>query len=81
MVDRALTPDDARAEAAAVLLRRLEDLVVAYAALPAEERDERLGEDADKITGEVGRYLQAARAQIALRPRPTGPLPDVDPCG
>jgi hypothetical protein len=81
MVDRVLTPTEARAEAAAVLLRRLEDLVVTYAALPSPERGERLGEDADKITGEVGRYLQAARAQIALRPRPMDALPQIDPCG
>jgi hypothetical protein len=64
MVDRVLVPGEARAEAAATLLRRLEDLVVAYAAVPADVRRERLEADADRITGEVARYLQSARAQI-----------------
>jgi hypothetical protein len=64
MVERVLVPGEARAEAAATLLRRLEDLVVSYAAVPADDRRDRLEADADRITGEVARYLQAARAQI-----------------
>ncbi len=52
-----------------MLLGRLEDLVVAYASLPADERLEVLSRDADRITGEVARYLQAARHQITASPR------------
>ncbi|MCE0764886.1 hypothetical protein LWC35_18520 [Pseudonocardia kujensis] len=64
-----LTPGETRAEAAAMLLARLEDLVVAYASLPADERVEVFSRDADRITGEVARYLQAARHQITASPR------------
>ncbi|MFE7203331.1 hypothetical protein ACFU8R_23985, partial [Pseudonocardia alni] len=71
MVERVLLPGEARAEAAAVLLQRLEDLVVAYAGVPEADRRERLEADADRITGEVARHLQAARSQVTPpRPRP-----------
>lgn len=53
-----------RADAAAALLSELEDLVVTYAGIPEVERRERLAQDADRITGEVARVLQAARRKI-----------------
>ncbi len=53
-----------RADAAATLLRQLEDLVVTYAGIAEGERRQRLGEEADRITGEVARILQAARRKI-----------------
>ena len=67
-MNRVLTPSGTRAEAAATLLARLEELVVTYAAVPRDERAERLSADADRITGEVGRYLQAARHRITVSP-------------
>jgi hypothetical protein len=39
-------------------------LVGEYAAVPEEQRRDRLDADADRITGEVARYLQAARGRI-----------------
>ncbi|MFR9805507.1 hypothetical protein ACL02T_24950 [Pseudonocardia sp. RS010] len=67
-MERVLTPGETRAEAAAMLLGRLEDLVVAYASVSADERQDVLSRDADRITGEVARYLQAARHQITASP-------------
>jgi hypothetical protein len=53
------------------LLTRLEDLVVVYAALSEPERTARLNRDADRITGEVARYLHIARAGITACPEQT----------
>lgn len=49
-------------------LVKLEDLVVAYATLSEPERTARLNQDADRITGEVARYLHVARAGITACP-------------
>jgi hypothetical protein len=57
-------PGGTRTDAAATLLSQLEDLVVTYAGIPEAERPAKLAEDADRITGEVARILQAARRKI-----------------
>ncbi|WP_269803870.1 hypothetical protein [Pseudonocardia kujensis] len=43
--------------------------MVAYASVPVDERMDVLSREADRITGEVARYLQAARHQITASPR------------
>lgn len=59
----------ARVEAITDLLRSLEGLVVEYAALPDDERADRLDRNADRITGEIGRKLHVARVRLATSPR------------
>lgn len=64
---------DARAAAIAELFESLDALMVAYQALPVEDRSRHWSADADRITADVARHLSAARARPALtfpsRPR------------
>ena len=64
------SPATARAGVITDLLRSVENVVVAYAALPDEERADRLAQDADRITGEISRQLHVARVRLAASPRP-----------
>ena len=55
----------ARSSAVAELFDALEGLLIAYQALPDEDRAQRWSGDADRITGEVARHLCAARSRLA----------------
>lgn len=65
-------PATARAGVITDLLRSVEKLVAGYAALPDDERTDRLDQDADRITGEISRQLHVARIRLAASPRPRG---------
>ncbi|HEY0813691.1 MAG TPA: hypothetical protein VGE11_10465 [Pseudonocardia sp.] len=64
MADRVRTSVESRAEAAAALLSGLEDLVVTYAGVPQDERQEVLAQEAERVTAAVAQLLQAARRKI-----------------
>jgi hypothetical protein len=55
----------ARSSAVAELFDALEGLLIAYQALPDEDRAQRWAGDADRITGEVARHLCTARTRLA----------------
>ena len=65
----------ARSAAVAELFDALEGLLIAYQALPEEDRARRWSGDADRITGEVARHLCTARTRLAR----TYPQPDSGP--
>ncbi len=65
MGDRVRTSGESRAQAAAALLSGLEDLVVTYAGVPEDKRQETLAQEAERITAMVAQLLQAARRKIA----------------
>ncbi len=58
------TPDS-RSAAIGDLFSALEALMISYQALPEAERARQCATDADRITGEVAWYLNAARARIS----------------
>ena len=66
------SPGTPRVDAITDLLRSVENLVVEYATLAENERAGRLDEDADRITGEIGRQLHVARVRLARSLRPRG---------
>jgi hypothetical protein len=68
MGDRVRTSGESRAHAAAALLSGLEDLVVTYAGIPEDKREEILAQEAERITAMVAQLLQAARRKIAPAP-------------
>jgi hypothetical protein len=72
MVVRIETPTvaEARAEVISKLLTELEDTVVEIRALPAEQRERVLVQDAEKITARVSQVLTRARGQLGLLPVP-----------
>lgn len=55
---------ESRALAATALLSGLEDLVVTYAGIPEDKRQEMLAQEAERITAMVAQLLQAARRKI-----------------
>jgi hypothetical protein len=65
----------ARSAAVAELFDALEGLLIAYQALPDDERAQRWSGDADRITGEVARHLCTARTRLAR----SYPQPDAGP--
>lgn len=65
MADRLRTSVENRAQAAATLLSGLEDIVVIYAGIPEDQRQEMLAQEAERITAAVAQLLQAARRKIA----------------
>ncbi len=65
---------DARSTAIADLFGALEGLLINYQAVPEAERNRRWSADADRITGEVARYLNAARVRIAHTIGTTDPV-------
>lgn len=65
----------AREAAVAELFGALEGLLIAYQALPDEDRARRWSGDADRITGEVARHLCTARTRLAR----SYPQPDAGP--
>jgi hypothetical protein len=65
----------ARSAAVAELFDALEGLLIAYQALPDEDRAQRWAGDADRITGEVARHLCTARTRLAR----SYPQPDAGP--
>jgi hypothetical protein len=72
MATSVTSPATARVDAITDLLRSVENLVVVYATLAENERVGRLDQDADRITGEIGRQLHVARVRLAASPRPRG---------
>jgi hypothetical protein len=64
MADRLRTSVESRALAATALLSGLEDLVVTYAGIPEDKRQEMLAQEAERITAMVAQLLQAARRKI-----------------
>ena len=56
---------NARSAAVADLFDALEGLLIAYQALPDEDRAQRWSGDADRITGEIARHLGTARSRLA----------------
>jgi hypothetical protein len=64
------TVAQARAEVIVRLLGELEDTVVEINALPSEQRDRVLVQDAEKITARVSQVLTRARGQLGLLPIP-----------
>jgi hypothetical protein len=55
----------ARYAAVAELFEALNGLMVVYESLPEPERSQRWADDAERITGQVGLHLSAARARIS----------------
>jgi len=58
------TPTQTRAAAINELFTALDDLLHSYRSVPDDEREDRLGADADLITGEIARRLAIARAAM-----------------
>jgi hypothetical protein len=61
---------EARAAVITKLLGELEDTVLAVRALPLEQRERVLVEDAEKITARVAQVLTQARGQLGSLPVP-----------
>jgi len=59
-----------RSAAVGDLFAALEGLLIAYQALPDDQRETRWDAEADLITGAVALHLSTARGRIAARPGP-----------
>jgi hypothetical protein len=64
------TVAEARAQVITKLLDELEDTVVEIRALPAEQHEHVMVQDAEKITARVSQVLTRARRQLGLLPVP-----------